>query len=576
MPSPDRSEDRVAEIHSPALRLPKPRVSDLTAARLALLLAMVSSGVLVLWMGRGTSFSGDDLYYYARVVNRGLGVVQYHHLSLEYLLAPHNNHLQVTGKLIYEGLFATAGTNYFWYRLVEVGGVVLCVGLFFELARVRVGPWGALAPSILLLFYGYAWEALLWPFDLHTLYALAAGLAALLCLDRPGRWSDPAACLLLVASIATIELGLAFVAAVGVLLLCQRRFSRLWIVAIPAALYGGWYLWARQFHQTAYHVTNAAHLLRSIGEASGAVLGSLLALNPVGHGTPPLTVGTTGWPVLTVLLGAALLIGIWRGPNRPFLWATLTLALVYWLFLGLADRQPDSSRYIFAGSVAVLLLSAEAVRERRLSPLLIGILCLIVAAALPRNIKLLTEGRTAKLDETMLNKVAAGAEQLASRPNPDFLPNTDLLVVSRGGAGPVSISAGQYLSGSERVGPFGYSARQILASPAPLRDLADAVLAHAGGLRVGPVTGPRSSRCREVRSKAAAQFVGFSIPQSGAVVTPSGPSPIQVRARLFGLTGVPLAAELSPGHAITVAVSSTELPRDWEGLVSGPADVCIK
>ncbi len=64
-------------------------------------------------------------------------------------------------------------------------GVLLCVGLFFELAQVRIGPWAALAPAILLLFYGYAWETLLWPFDLHTVYALAAGLGALLCLDRP-------------------------------------------------------------------------------------------------------------------------------------------------------------------------------------------------------------------------------------------------------------------------------------------------------------------------------------------------------------------------------------------------------
>ena len=181
---------------------------------------------LILWFGRGSGFSSDDLYYYARLVNHGIGVDQYDDLSLTYLLAPHNNHLQIAGRLVYEGLFATVGPHYFWYRLIEAIGILLCVGLFFELARTRIGPWPALAPSILLLFYGYAWEALLWPFDLHTVYALAAGLAALLCLERETRWTAPAACILLTLSVAMIELGLAFVIAVAVLLATRRRWSR--------------------------------------------------------------------------------------------------------------------------------------------------------------------------------------------------------------------------------------------------------------------------------------------------------------------------------------------------------------
>ena len=119
-------------------------------------------------------------------------------------------------RLAYEGLFATAGTNYFWFRLVEVIGVILCVGLFFELVRTRVGPWAALAPSVLLLIFGYAWEVLLWPANMGTLYALAGGLGALLLLERrPGLHGEIGACTLLTLSVATIELGLAFSAAVG-------------------------------------------------------------------------------------------------------------------------------------------------------------------------------------------------------------------------------------------------------------------------------------------------------------------------------------------------------------------------
>ena len=309
-------------------------------AWLVLGLAMIGAASLLLWFGRGIGLNGDDLFFYARLANRALGVDAYPNLSAEYLLAPHNNHLHLTVRLAYEGLFATAGTTYFWFRLVEVAGVVLSVGLFFELTRTRVGPWAALAPSLLLLVFGYAWEVLLWPANMGTVYALAAGLGALLFLERrPALRGEIGACALLTLAVATIELGLAFAAAVGVLLLAQRRFSALWVVGIPLALYLGWYLWARQFHQTAYHVTDPIDLLHSIALSSGAVIGSILAVNPV-PADSPLTVGTRAWPILSLVTAAAFAWRIWRGPNRPYLWALVALVGSYWLLIAVAGRPP--------------------------------------------------------------------------------------------------------------------------------------------------------------------------------------------------------------------------------------------
>ncbi len=542
-------------------------------ARLVLVAAMALSAALILWLGRGTGFTGDDLFYYARLVNRGIGVDHYHHLSLEYLLAPHNNHMQLVGKLIYEGLFATAGPSYVWYRLVEVVGVLLCVGLFFELAQVRIGPWAALAPAILLLFYGYAWETLLWPFDLHTVYALAAGLGALLCLDRPGRRSDLGACFLLLVSVATFELGLAFVVAIAVLIGLQRRPWRLWIVATPAVLYGAWYLWARQFHQPAYHATSPLDLGRTIGEASGAVLGSLLAVNPVGDSTSISTVGTAGWPILSVLTAAALLVAIWRGPNRPWLWSLLSLVLTYWLFLALAGRLPDSSRYVFAGSLALLLLGAEALHGRHLPLLLVGGLFLVLVAVMPRNIKLLSEARTAKVEETRVNRVDAGAEQLAAdQVNPDYSPARDPLAVARGGAGLAAITAGQYLSGAARVGFFGYSPSQLLALPPGLRDLADAVMVDSGGLRVSRAPPAAAANgCRQIRPNQVGGWAPFAIPPAGVLVGPAGRPDVRILARGFGPSGVTLTALSTPIRIDPSTVSA--LPK-WQGLADGPALVC--
>ena len=283
---------------------------------LVLGLAMIGAASLLLWFGRGIGLNGDDLFFYARLANRGLGVDAYPNLRDQYLLAPHNNHLHLTVRLAYEGLFATAGTSYFWFRLVEVAGVVLSVGLFFELTRTRVRPWAALAPSLLLLVFGYAWEVLLgrrtW-----IVYALAAGLGAMLFLERrPALRGEIGACALLTLAVTTIELGLAFAAAVGVLLLAQRRFSALWVVGIPVALYLGWYLWARQFHQTAYHVTDPIDLLHSIALSSGAgdridSGGQSGARGQSAHSGDP------SRPILSLVAGAALAWRIWRGPNRP-------------------------------------------------------------------------------------------------------------------------------------------------------------------------------------------------------------------------------------------------------------------
>ena len=94
----------------------------------------------------------------------------------------------------------------------------------------------------LLAFLGAAWEALLWPFDLHTIAALAAGLGALLALDRDGGPADGIACALLVVAITLIE--------VGVSSPSQRpsrscsgpnRRTKWWVFAIPAGLFAAWY-----------------------------------------------------------------------------------------------------------------------------------------------------------------------------------------------------------------------------------------------------------------------------------------------------------------------------------------------
>src|SRR5262245_22883801 len=74
--------------------------------------AMMASVVLILITSHGESFGIDEMFYLGRMVEDSGHVVQFHSLSLEYLLGPYNGHLQIGGKLIYEATFAIFGTDY--------------------------------------------------------------------------------------------------------------------------------------------------------------------------------------------------------------------------------------------------------------------------------------------------------------------------------------------------------------------------------------------------------------------------------------------------------------------------------
>ena len=90
----------------------------------------------------------------------------------------------------------------------------------------------------------------------------------------------------------------------------------------------------------------------------------------------------------------------------PSTWVFLTALLAYWAFITLADRAPDSSRYIFTGALLLLLVCADLARGLRFgNGALIGI-AIVVAIALPANLAKLGDGR----DQQVIDALATGAE----------------------------------------------------------------------------------------------------------------------------------------------------------------------
>ena len=159
-------------------------------------------------------------------------------------LDPANQHLLALTFLLYKLLFVTVGIDHYWpYRVMEIGVHLLCVFLLFLVVRRRLGDVPALLVTLPMMVLGSAWELLLMPYDVQWLISLAALLGFLLLFERRDRRSEAVCCLLLVVGFTASSMGLPMLAgALLAILRDQDRRRRLWIVLLPIALYGLWFV----------------------------------------------------------------------------------------------------------------------------------------------------------------------------------------------------------------------------------------------------------------------------------------------------------------------------------------------
>ena len=141
-----------------------------------LALAIAAFAVLALHQTRGTTFYVDEVNFFQSS----------HGLEPRWLLAPLNGHLLALPRAIYAICFWLFGPAYLPFRIIQIAGVALVIVLFFAFARRRIGAV-ALAPALVLLFFGSSWETVLSPIGIPNIWALAAGLGALLALERGDR-----------------------------------------------------------------------------------------------------------------------------------------------------------------------------------------------------------------------------------------------------------------------------------------------------------------------------------------------------------------------------------------------------
>lgn len=539
--------------------------------------AMCISATWLMIAGKDLTFSGDDIFYYARLITDNGAVHQAG--GLEYFFIPHNGHLQILGKLLYRGLFVTVGADYTVFRAIEIFAAFVCVLLFFILARRRVRPLAALIPCVLLLFFGYGEGSFLWPFNIHTIGALAFGLGALLTLERDDRRGDVATCALLILAVATVEVGLAFTVAVAVSVLRgDDRWRRAWIFLTPLVLFAIWWVWARKFGQSEVELVNVKLIPINFTNALSAVMGSIFGVNPTGPEISPNVTTITPWA--SVLAGFAVVGLIYRirqGKVPMGLWVALAAVLTYWLMITLADRPPDSTRYLFVGVVAVFLIAASALRGKKITTAGLVAAAAVVAFAIPPNIAKFYDERASSVTDANNTRAEYAMLELA-RPHvhSDYFPVTDPNVSNAGGGVFVPLSAYTYFQAVDEFGPIGFSLGQLRGASVDLRHIADATLIGALELAPKPTAPPADPpACPSSLDGTPRHSVFFFLERGGVLLGSRAKRPVRLGLGRFGVGGAPVSVgKLQPGEWADLRIPPDSAPDRWWATVDGPVYVC--
>jgi hypothetical protein len=573
-----RSGLRTRARRTPSVALPRGSAASAAVSQLDRRLPWATLGVLLLAAGAFFYLEGRDQIFWfdewAFVLGRRGG-------DLSTFLEPHNEHLSALPIAVYKLLLATAGMDdYGPYRLTVIGLHLLCVLLLFVYASRRIGGWLALVPATLILFLGPAWQNIIWPFQIGWLASLAAGLGALLLLDRRDRLGDLAASGLLVVSLSSSGLGVPIAAGVLVEFLWTRR-RRSWVAAAPLALYVLWYVGYAESHATGQRIARAPAF---IADAAAASLSSLVGL--AGEVVPDAG-ASLEWGRPLAVLAAGLLV--WRiarlGKISGRLAMLLAGAIGFWALTavsragvsagGVAIAPPQSSRYVYVGALFIVLIAVELLRGVAPNRVAIGVITALVAIAVLANLGAFRDAARSLRERSAVRAANLGAIEIARD------------TVDPGFETAPYVRAGPYLAAAAADGSPALTSAQIAAASEEARASADNVLARAheiglapGGLsrRGGPRPTVESSVAGRVRSAgscvsllpAAYQSpflkpgLDLVVPSAGLVLTAQEGGPVELSLRRFA-SGFPpwQLGTLAGGRTAILRIPDDRATRPW-------------
>jgi hypothetical protein len=522
-------------------------------------LAAVAATVLILWFGRDTTLSADEMTWFMQTPG----------LDLHGALEPHIGHLILTTRLVYAAIFSAIGVSYLPFQLLTIAVVVLTSALLLAYAGRRVGKGAALGPACVLLVFGSDPAHLLSGNGFTVIGALACGLGALVALDRDDRRGDVIACLLLCLGVVTYTVVLPFVVGVAVtVLLRDDRVRRAWIFLAPLVIYGAWWLWSLSTDVSSSSQISPEDVLLVPSWSFQSLGAGLAALSGLDYKFTEEGVAGVG-PALALLAIGALVLSRRGRPVGRMLWAALAIAVTLWAMGAVASseiRAPDYSRYMYPDALVILIAAAWAAAGSRWSSRVVAGILVVAAIGVMTNVILLRDaGVVNRADAEQQRAVLAGIQVAGTNAQPHFVPKDS--------PGPILFSFGQvystgtYLAAADRYGDIGYSTAELAGEPEQLREVADSNLVGALGLSLQPSDEKQLAGCNEV----AAGEDALLEPGASVVLRSVAGGDVSLR-RLADAAG-PTVGTRAPGAPAPLTLPPHDLARDWQ--LSATADVRV-
>jgi hypothetical protein len=521
-------------------------------ARVALALICAASALTLVLLGTRLTFFGDD---WAFLLDRP-------GWSADSLLRDHNGHLSVLPVLIYKLFVALFGfDSQLPFRLLLSATVVALGLVVYALVSERAGRVAGLVATALLLFLGPAWEDLLWSFQIGFVGSLAAGLGALLALERDTPRRNAAACGLLVLSLLLSDVALALIVAAAVAVALRRRPAQVWIPLVPAALFALWFV---AYGRVASGVSSST-LLDVPGymmDAAGSGIASLTGFAPDGG------FGATAAWERGLLVVALLGLAAWflrGGRPRASVLVFLAGVLSFWFLAGAnftPERGPSSSRYQLVNAAFLLVIAADLFGSARLGRPAVLALLAVAAVVLAANLAALRNGYDFMRMHADNTRAALGALEIARSSVPPGFRLVEEVAVDRTLN---SIAAEPYFKEAAAHGTPAWSAKEIAAADPGPRRVADNVLFSAYALRLAPAGRAGAGRgCRRLGAPGAAPLA-----PGGGLVANAGRAPLGASLARFAPAARPRRlGGLAPGTSGRVAIPRDSVDLPWR-LVAG-------
>ncbi|MGB0121673.1 MAG: hypothetical protein WBP55_12055 [Solirubrobacterales bacterium] len=471
-------------------------------------LLMVASAALLIHYRSGLNFMLDDWAFVVYREDGGIGD----------FLDPHNEHISILPVAIYKLFLSVFGMGSAMpLQVFSVLIFLLSVFALYLYLRPLVGEPAAVIGCAVILFFGSAFEDLLWAFQIGFSLSVAGGIGALIMLRRQDAFGDRIACLLLTVSIISTSLGIPFAVGAAVCLLLQRNdlWRRLYVVAVPILIYGLWYLgWG--------HTAESSLSIQNVGHAPGYIARSFALTVSELTGISKLIVDdgafhNTALGVLCGLIGmAAIAYGVLRQGRipRPLLVAA-AIALTFWglAALNLAPgRGFQASRYQFPNAVFVLMILAGTYEGYRPKARMLAALGLIALVAIAANIEALRNGYN-DLFKPLADKGIAGMTAVDIARN-TVSPGLEVGISADDSA---RITAGAYLEAEKKYGSLTWSESEIEQASPAARERVDQILVSALPVLSTPIesfrgTGLTRYSCQTVTAGTAGSEQAIPLP----------------------------------------------------------------